>query len=46
MDELEWQIAMKKDDPERGRGVENEDEGKQSEERKSLLNKRYPFILN
>ena len=38
------QIAMRKDDPERG--LENEDEGKQAEERKSLINKRHPFILN
>ena len=44
VDELERQIAMKKDDPERG--LENEDEGKQAEERKSLINKRHPFILN
>ena len=46
VDELQRQIAMKNYDPERGRGVENEDEGKQAEERKSLLNKRRPFILN
>ena len=45
VDELERQIAMKKDDPEMGNVVETDDnEGKQSEEMDSLLNKRLPFM--